>query len=191
MIFRVTSLPRPIYRLTLRLRRLVRDARGVAAVEFAMLLPLMVTLYLGGVEISQGIAIDRKVTLTSRTLADLSSQGSNINNATMSNIFNATTAVMSPYPVINVKATVTCVTIDSNGKATVKWSDTLNGTARAVGASVNLPAALNVPSTTLIWSEVEYNYKPTVGYIITGTLKLKDQIYMRPRLSDTIDRVNS
>jgi len=52
-------------------RRLARDERGVSAVEFAMLLPLMLTLYLGAVEISQGIAADRKVTLVSRTVADL------------------------------------------------------------------------------------------------------------------------
>jgi hypothetical protein len=53
---------------------------------------------------------------------------------------------------------------------------------------VTLPAALNVASTSLIWSEVQYNYKPVVGYVITGTLSLKDQIYMRPRLSDSVAR---
>jgi Flp pilus assembly protein TadG len=54
-----------------RLLRCVQDERGVSAVEFALLLPLMVTLYLGGVEISQGLTIDRKVTLVARTVADL------------------------------------------------------------------------------------------------------------------------
>jgi Flp pilus assembly protein TadG len=185
------TMSRQAFRLAAWLARFNRDTRGVSAVEFAMLLPLMVTLYLGGVEISQGIAIDRKVTLTSRTLADLSSQGSSINNSAMTNIFNASSAVRAPYPVSKVKATVTCVTIDSNGKATVSWSDTLNGTPRAKGSTVSLPAALNVPNTSLLWSEVEYSYKPTVGYVITGTLKLKDQIYMRPRLSDTVSRLNS
>ena len=43
----------------------------------------------------------------------------------------------------------------------------------------------------LIWSEVAYNYKPTIGYVITGTLNLSDQIWMRPRLSETVTRVNS
>ena len=62
------------------------DQRGVSAVEFAMLLPLMLTLYLGAVEISQGVGIDRKVTLTSRTVADLASQVSSISNADMTNI---------------------------------------------------------------------------------------------------------
>ena len=76
------------------------------------------------------------------------------------------------------------VTIDAQGKATIAWSDTLNGTARAKGATVTLPAALAIPNSSLIWSEVQYTYKPVIGYVVTGTLTLKDQIYMRPRLSD-------
>ncbi len=67
----------------------------------------------------------------------------------------------------------------------------LNGTKRAIGSTVSLPTALNVPNAQLIWSEVNYNYVPTIGYVITGALNLFDQIYMRPRLSETVNRVNS
>ena len=155
-----------------------------------MLLPLMMTLYLGTVEISQGIGADRKVTLTARTVADLVSQVSSINNADMTNSLNAASAVIAPYSLANLKVTVSSVTIDANSKATIAWSDTLNGTARAKGSTVTLPAALVVASTSLIWSEVQYAYKPTIGYVVTGTLTLKDQIYMRPRLSDTVTRAS-
>ena len=62
-----------------------------------------------------------------------------------------------------------------------------NGTARAKGSSVTLPAALNVANSSLIWSEVSYDYKPVIGYVITGTMTLTDQIYMRPRLSDKVE----
>jgi Flp pilus assembly protein TadG len=173
------------------LRGLVRDDRGVSAVEFAMLLPLMITLYLGAVEISQGVGIDRKVTLTTRTVADLASQVSSINNSDMTNLLNASASVIMPYDTTKLKVTVSQVTIDSTGVAKIAWSDTLGGTARAVGSTVTLPTALKVPSTSLIWSEVSYSYKPTIGYVITGTLNLADQIYMRPRLSDSVQRVNS
>ena len=82
------------------------------------------------------------------------------------------------------------VKIDSAGKATVAWSDPLNCTAHTTGSAVTLPAALNVANTYLIWSEVQYTYKPVVGYVVTGTLTLKDQIYMRPRLSDSVTRTS-
>jgi Flp pilus assembly protein TadG len=174
-----------------RLQSLGRDQKGVSAVEFAMLLPLMITLYLGVVEISQGVAIDRKVTLTARTVADLASQVSSINNADMTNMLNASAAVVAPFAAANMKVTVSAVAIDGNGAATVTWSDTLNGTKRAVGSAATVPTALNIPNSTLIWSEVSYNYVPTIGYVLTGPLNLTDQIYMRPRLSDTVTRVDS
>src|SRR6266566_3898877 len=80
-----------------RLVSFARDRRGVSAVEFAMLLPLMVTLYLGAVEVSQGVATDRKVTLTTRTMADLASRVTSINNADMTSMLNATSSVIAPY----------------------------------------------------------------------------------------------
>ena len=171
-----------------RLGRLAGDERGVSAVEFAMLLPLMLTLYLGTVEVSQGIAADRKVTLTARTVADLVAQVSSINNADMTNSLSAAAAVMAPFSTTKLMVTVTSVSIDAGGTATVVWSDALNGSPRAVGSTVTLPAALTTPNSSLIWSEVRYAYTPTIGYVVSGTLNLKDQIYMRPRLSDKVDR---
>jgi Flp pilus assembly protein TadG len=85
--------------------RFAQDKRGVSAVEFAMLLPLMITLYLGSVEVSQGIGIDRKVTLTTRTVADLASQVSSISNADMTNMLNASAAVIAPYDTSKLKVT--------------------------------------------------------------------------------------
>ena len=174
--------------LSRRVSSLRRDQRGVSAVEFAMLLPLMITLYLGAVEISQGVAIHRKVTLTARTVADLASQVTSINNANMTNMLNAAASVVSPFPVNQLKVTVSAVDIGADGVAKVAWSDTLNGTPRGVDTVVPLPAALKIPNSQVIWSEVRYNYEPAIGYVVTGALNLFDQIYMRPRLSEKVLR---
>jgi Flp pilus assembly protein TadG len=174
--------------LSHRWGQLSRDQRGISAVEFALLLPLMVTLYLGTAEVSQAISADRKVTMTARTVADLVSQVTSINNAGMTDILAASSSVMYPYSTTTLKVTVTEVDIDANGKATVKWSDSYNGTAHGVGSTVTLPPALVVNSSSVIWSEVQYVYTPTIGYVITGSLTLKDQLYMVPRLSTSISR---
>ena len=177
-----------ISRLQGGMRRFVADRRGVSAVEFAMIAPLMITLYLGGVEVTQGVSVSRKTTLVARTVADLVAQDTNVTNADMNDILSASAAVASPYTTSNLKVTVSSVTIDSSGKATVAWSDSLNGTARSVGSAVTLNSALAIPNSSLIWGEVTYNYKPMFGWVLTGTFNLGDMIYMRPRNSNFITR---
>jgi len=165
------------------MRRFARNRRGVSAVEFALLAPLMIGLYFGCVEISDGVAADRKVSLTAAALANLASQVSTISSSDMTNILNASSAIIAPYAANKLKSTLSCLKIDSAGHVTVAWSATLNGTARAAGSSVTIPSALAVPSTQLLFSEVSYAYTPAVGYAITGTLTLSDQMYMAPRIT--------
>jgi Flp pilus assembly protein TadG len=174
-----------------RAARFVGDCRGVTAVEFAMLLPVMMTLYLGTVEASQGFATNRKVTITTHALADLTTQNTAISNADMSNILSAASAIIAPYKIANLQAVVSELSINAQGQASVAWSDTLNGTARAVGQVVNIPASLAVPNSYLVLAEVQYSYNPTYGYVMTGTMTLSDQIYMRPRQSTSIARTAS
>jgi Flp pilus assembly protein TadG len=157
-----------------------RDPRGVSAVEFAILLPVMLTLYFGAAEVGQAVAVDRKVTITARTIADLVAQGQAIKVADLTSSLSAAAAVIAPYDATKLKVTVSVINIDSN-KVTVipaDCSQTLNGTKRTVAT---VPDALKSTAGTLIWGEVEYSYKPVIGYMITGTMTLKDQIYMSPR----------
>jgi Flp pilus assembly protein TadG len=175
-----------------RLRRFGRENRGISAVEFALLVPVMVTLFIGGTELTQGITIKRKTTIATRTIADLVAQDTSITNTEMTAIFAATSSVLAPYPASNLKLIVSSVNIAQNGTATVIWSDAHGGaTARAAGSPVTLPDGLNAfGNTTLIWAEAEYSYTPAIGYVISGTLNLKDKLYLRPRLVARICREN-
>jgi Flp pilus assembly protein TadG len=174
-----------------RLAHFVRDRGGVSSVEFAMLAPIMLTLFLGSVETSQGIAAKRKVSLTAHTLADLATQYTDITNADMSNILNAGAAIMAPFPAAGLQAVVSELSVNAQGEASVVWSDTLNGTALTVGQTVTIPASLAVPNTYLVLAQVQYNYNPTYGYVLSGALTLSDQIYMDPRQSSSIARTAS
>lgn len=178
------------------LRRFAGDDSGVSAVEFALLLPVMLTLYLGGVEVTQAVSIDRKVTLVSRTVADLVAQATTVSTSDVTDILKASSAVVAPYSATPLKVTVSSVTINTSKKATIDWSSTLGGTARTKGADVTsqIPSALLDPcaaattACTLIWGEASYDYKPAIGYVITGTLSLSDKIFMKPRLTNQVTK---
>ena len=104
-------------------RDLSGDTRGIAAVEFAMVVPLMLVLFFGTVEFSSGVAVDRKVTLMARTLSDLTSQNVSVTDAQLTNIFNACTGIMTPYSATPLKSTITELYVDPTTKiARVQWS---------------------------------------------------------------------
>ena len=164
-----------------RLSRIARDQRGVSAVEFALLAPVMIGLYLGCAEISDGVSADRKVSLTSAALANLTAQVSTISSSDMTNILDASSAIIAPYAANKLKMTVTCLKIDANKNVTAKWSVTRGGTANS--GSMTIPTALAVANSYLILAEAAYAYTPTVGYTISGTLNLSDKMYMSPRIT--------
>lgn len=170
------------------LARMWRDRGGMAATEFAMILPLMLTMFLGAVEISNGVSIDRKVTIAVRTVTDLVSQSAVVSNSDMTNILNAAAKIVAPYSETPMKITVSQVKIDSGGAATVTWSDSLNAVKRATGSSVTLPPALAVPDTYLIFGEIQYAYAPPVGAAVVGNINLNENFYVRPRQSATVSR---
>jgi Flp pilus assembly protein TadG len=148
----------------------------------------MLTMYLGGVEISQAVSADRKTSLVAHTVGDLVAQtASTISSAQVTDVLNAGTAVAYPLPSANLTVTVTSVCIDSTGTiATALWSRTLNGTARSGNVTSSIPSALMAAGTSLIWSEASYAYRPTVGWTITGTLTLRDKFFLRPRQSNSV-----
>lgn len=184
------------FRVPRILSNLFRDRRGSSAVEFALLAPLMLGLYIGCVEISDGVAADRKVTLVSGALANLASQVATIDATGMDNIMNAATAIIKPYSAGNLKTTVTCIKIDTSGNATVAWSATVGGTVHAKGSTIVVPddvkikdSSGNYLASSLVFSEASYLYVPVTGYIpawshvAAAGVTLSDHMYMSPRLT--------
>lgn len=181
--------------LTQRLRAFSRDGasdiRGVSAIEFALILPVMMTLLFAGAETTTGLQIQRKVTNTARALSDLSSQQATMSNAERDNILNAAADVLAPFAFANAKIIVTGIQIDILGVARVEWSEARNTTAYAKGKIMSVPLDLKpLIGTTrfLVFAEVKYNYVPAVAYLISGSINIADQLYTFPRVGDTVTR---
>lgn len=182
---------RLLSRLLAAAARAARDTRAVSAVEFALILPVMCTLFLASVETTQGLQASRKVSIAARTLSDLASQASTIADADMTNILDATADVLAPFPASNAQVVVSGIQTDDKGVSRVVWSDTRGGTRYTCGQIVTIPAQLKplIGSTGfLVLAEVKYAYKPAVAYLISGTISLSDRLYTRPRIGDTVSR---
>jgi Flp pilus assembly protein TadG len=176
-------------------RRFAASTRGIAAVEFALVMPVLLVMFLSTFDAANGIAVYMKVRSAAFVLAAITNQygtSANVNyppiaTADMTNITGAASKVLAPYtgtPVVvisQIKAT-------SNTAAVVSWSYSLNGTALTQGNPyTSLPAnfAQNSCGNTypcyVIVATVSYTYTPLFGSFMTGPITLSDTVLATPR----------
>jgi Flp pilus assembly protein TadG len=187
--------------------RRARNESGLAAVEFALILPVMVLLWFGGVELTQGLSVDRHLNNLASSIGDLVSRTKIVTHANMDQIFDIAPGAMYPYcddeaecNAAGLAMRVTAVAIDDDGNATVDWSYP-QGMSEAedediVFAKVNdddivLPATLRQENTQVIVAQAKYSYHPAIGYVITDDIQLDDIMYFVPRLTNSIQLCES
>jgi Flp pilus assembly protein TadG len=182
----MTSNPPPPPKSPRIVARFVGNERAAAAAEFALLLPFLLILYTGAIELLDDITVNRKVALIAQTVTNIVSQYTTISTSSqLPDIFAASSAVMMPYTG-KVTIVVSCIAIDSKGKATVSWSQSVNGTARTAGSTVTVPTALAVANTSLVLGEASYKYTPFLDLIKIGALTFSASNYISPRSSTAI-----
>jgi len=179
-------------------RRFLVSTRAVAAVEFALLIPMMLVLLLASIDAGRAMAIYVKIRSATYTLGAVTNQYPIIHDPDIQQILGAAAVILSPYPTSPVSVVVSQVSMDDKGNGTVSWSDALNGTARAVNSAVTIPPSLasskppnnacNSYPCYFVLGEVRYTYSPMFGYFITGPITLSDSLFVTPRSAATITR---
>lgn len=173
-----------------------RRETGVAAVEFALIVPLMLSVYLGCSEAAALLTADRKVQSVAGAIGDLVSRSNKtIEQANLRDYFLASTSIMSPYDTVGLVQTVTAVSVSAKGAATVLWSaryekGALSTTVAAhpKGSPYDLPTEVKAIATgqTVIAAEVEYDYRPLLGVVFKEALELNRSALFMPRFGGTI-----
>ena len=166
------------------------DQRGVAAVEFAFIAPLMILFYMGLAQLSSAIIASRHTNHSTSSLGDLAAQCSNINDSDLSNIFSAASDIMAPLPVsttiLNQRASSVMVT-DTSGTTQVQWSSVPTGqttmTAYPTNTKVTLPANLvSAQNDSVIMAETIYKFTFPGNFSMNFSAKS----YFKPRKSSQV-----
>lgn len=152
--------------------------KGAIAIEFAMIFPLMITIYFGVVEMSNALAASRKVTMLTSTVGDIVAQFRDIGPNDMAGIYDAADEIMRPFSTnglgqlrINV---YNVTTVPANN-----WSYTPNGACPDGQPAV--PANLLASGGSVIVSQVCYVHNSILSRFFTTDPTFTDVFFLRPR----------
>ncbi|PSH68350.1 pilus assembly protein [Phyllobacterium brassicacearum] len=168
-------------RLATLAKRFLSDKRGVAAMEFAFIAPILIALYLGSIEATSGLDVNKKLGRSTNMVADLVTQQQTINTDQLRDIMEIGTALLLPYRSDTPQITITAINIPAAGSPTVAWSrrvvNNVFSRPYAPGSNVVLDPNLVIPGTTVIRVETKiayvplmaFNYKDSVGTAAGGS----------------------
>ncbi len=181
-----------------RLRSFARDCRGISAVEFALVAPILIAAYLGLAELTLGMMASRRASHLAATIGDLAAQSETLTNANITDLWAIAASMMDPFPTgTSLKMRVSDVKMVS-GKATVQWCEPNNWTDYTDGVTVitTITTTQLPEGESLIMTEVQYDYNSPIG-LITGSHSFlksgtyRDTFFHHPRNGADVKRTVS
>jgi Flp pilus assembly protein TadG len=184
------------------LRHFINRADGVAAVEFALILPFMAFLFMGAVEMSQAVTVNRRVTQVGSTAGDLVARfNTNITSTDIQNIMTVSSLLLNPYPKTRLKIDVSVVSSSSSSAADTKtkWFCSFDSSVSATNVTCTCPnTAFTLPATgmvttadSVVVADISYGYKPNLVDVFMkssfsgpksgGVYTMTETVYLKPR----------
>jgi len=182
--------PRPARR---RLAGFWRDSRGVSAVEFAFIAPVMILFYFGMCELTQAMIAQRRLSHIAASIGDVVARDTQLTDARRTDIFKVGGVLMAPFPTSTLRMCIVSIASDAAGKDKVVWSETSNSPTDcpAANATLDIPTSVLPANGSVIMSKASYDYVPSFKLISSAGVTFRRTFYLRPRLSDQVLRVKS
>jgi Flp pilus assembly protein TadG len=173
-----------------RWTRAIADDRGVAAVEFGLILPVLILLYAVGFELCRAATVKRKLTDTTVQLASVTSQYTKVSKSDIATIMNASSETMTPFPNSVLSIVLSEVSIDGGGTASVTWSQAYQNGMAFKGSPLSTPPtappSFQTPNSSYIIVQSTYAYTPVIAGGFMQPITISDQSFMLPRDAGSI-----
>ena len=183
--------------MILPLRRFLSDRSGIGGVEFAIIAPILIALYISCFELTLGISVAKRATKAAGSVADLVTQQTSVNKALLAGMMDVSKAIFVPFntDAKNITLKITGVTIDANANPKVLWSwDQTGARPYAVGSAVTgVPTDMTVANSFLVRAELSVPHELLLilpGGLLssqTKSITISRNYFFRQRVGDKID----
>jgi Flp pilus assembly protein TadG len=156
------------------LRRFARENKGVAALEFAIIAPLlMVPLLLGSVDLIDVMGANKRAQNAAASLADVVARDTEISNAELDSLWRGLDVLMYPNASGDMEIRISSISIDNASTARVVWSEGHGGmSGRTANSTVSLDSRMMVVGSSVIMVESVYKYDAPLGFLFQNQVRM-------------------
>ena len=162
---------------------LTQDRRGSAALELAIVLPLLLVMLVGGISVTQVVRARMAVANAAETMAELVATQTSVTGTSMSDLCTGAQLVLAPYTTAGLKISVASVTNNAQtGTVGVDWQDTSCGGGSQIAAPATAAASLVPnPGDSAIVVQATYTYANPLNLVLPGQYTFTQLAFDRPR----------
>ncbi len=174
-------------------KRFAGDESGIGAVEFALVLPIVLVVYLMAFQLTVGFSTGRKAASSAAVIADLVSQQATTDTAYLETMEHVAASILAPYATTGLDIEIDGIIIDANSDATVSWAwDNTSTAQHAAGEDITVPDDLNFPNSFLVRTQLTIpvdiiTYLPGMSGTQSSTINVTREFYFRQRTGDGVD----
>jgi Flp pilus assembly protein TadG len=175
-----------------------RETNGLAALEFALIAPVLIAMLFGMGELSSAIIARTDISQITSTVSDLVAQESTVASTDLSNVYNAANTILYPFykgdagttPSIRITSVIFDTTTNSTTAGKVAWSCAQTGnlafqsggaTQRAKNSTYTFDQPLLSSGSSVLLVEVAYGYSSPTTIAVTTPFKYYDSFVTKPR----------
>lgn len=170
-----------------------RDRRGVVAVEFAFVAPMLLLFYCGMAELTEAMMAERRLSHVAASIGDIVARDTRLTDARRNDVFQVGGVLMAPFPAGKLQMCLYSVISDANGRDVVDWSEPHNSPKDCPAEDTVLgddaiAASVLPPNSSVIVSKASYDYQSPIKLVMPNPIVFRRTFYLKPRLSDTVAR---
>ena len=177
--------------MTRRSRNVKADRSGAALVEFAIILPVLLLLFLGTFEATRVVRVMMKVSNAAQTYANMIAAplSASLSVSNLSDFCSGAGLVMTPFSSSPFSAAAAGLSSADGATWTQVWHDTTHcGTGVSSISGTSLASGITPRSTgdAVIVVKAQYSYSSPVVYVLPGSQTLNSTAFARPRSNASV-----
>ncbi len=164
----------------------MKEEDAVAAVEAALIFPVMMIMFMGVFDVGRAVLANQKAVRASQVVADLITRENIASDNDISEAIEAGRLAFEPLDSSSYGVDVVSIRFDENANSEIVWRETIN--MASLPDALTAVDALRDADEGVVMVSVNYEYSPLFSSVVVGNIEMQEVAFSRGRSTPVVTR---